>query len=61
MSFPHKCGQLNWYIALNVEVMVIFPDISLFHRLHDSDVFLSASFSGARNQIGSPKVRLLLK
>ena len=35
VSFPHKCGQLSWCRALNVEVMATFPDIFLFRCLHD--------------------------
>ena len=46
ISFPHKCGQFNWCSALNVEVVVTFLDISYFHCLHDSIVFLEALLPG---------------
>ena len=33
MSFSHKCDQLNWCSALNVEVIVSFPRYFLFSLL----------------------------
>lgn len=45
MSFSHKCGQFNWCNALNVEVIVIFSDISPFYCLHDFVLFLEALLS----------------
>ena len=33
VSFPHKCGQLNWCSALNVEVIVSFSRYFLFSLL----------------------------
>ena len=45
VSFPHKCGQFSWCSALNVKVAVTFLNISPFHCLHDSVVFLKALLS----------------
>ena len=49
--FPHKCSQLSWCRALNVEVMVTFPDISLFRCLHDFGALHRALFSGVGNWV----------
>ena len=45
MSFSHKCGQFSLCNALNVEVVVILPDISPFHCLRDSILFPKALLS----------------
>ena len=42
MFFPHKCKQFHWCSALNMEVVVTFPNISPFLCLHDYIVFPTA-------------------
>ena len=46
VSFPHKYGQFSWCNALNVEVAVTFLDISPFHCLRNSVVFLEPLLFG---------------
>ena len=51
VSFPYKCDQFNWCSALNVEVVVTFPDISPFCCLHDSVIFSKTLLSSVESYI----------
>ena len=51
MSFPHICSQFSCCSALNVEVVVTFPDISFFCCLHDSVIFLKTLLSSVGSYI----------
>ena len=51
VSFPHICGQIYWCSVLNVEMAVIFPDISRFHCLHDFVVFPETLLFDARSYL----------
>jgi len=51
VSFPHKCSQFSCCSALNVEVVVTFPDISSFCCLHDSVIFLKTLLSSVGSYI----------
>ena len=56
VSFPHKCGQLNWCSALNVEVIVSFSRYFLFSLLaHVFENFHGVLFFCVGGQLRHPR------
>ena len=49
VSFSHKYDQFSWCSALNVNVVVTFPDICPFRCLHNSVVFPEILLSSVRS------------